>query len=151
MVCQTGAFRDALSIFFLNHMYHLFKKKKKKRGKRKLINSRFSKVMLLSLKLGAFDCALSPLFGTSKNYSPLFKKKKKRKILFKNKRLLCIKFSNQGHSALSHSSEYKSYQRWLEEFKLFTTELQSGKLKYRLSIIPTLGPLVGRSPRPTPR
>ena len=57
----------------------VFPKKKKKEGREKLIKSRFSKVMHLSLKLGAFGYALSPLSRTSKNNSPLFKKKKKKK------------------------------------------------------------------------
>ena len=58
-------------------MHHLFQKKEEKK-ERKLINSIFSKVMHLSLKLGAFDYALSPLSGTSKNHSPLFNKKGER-------------------------------------------------------------------------
>ena len=62
-----------------NHLHHLFKKK----GKRKLIKSRFSKVMQLSLKLGAFSYVLSPLSGTSKNHPPLFKKKRGKETLFK--------------------------------------------------------------------
>ena len=61
---------------------HLFFKKKEKR---KLIKSRFSKVMHLSLKLWAFGYVLCPLSGTSKNHPPLFKKKGKETIFKKIK------------------------------------------------------------------
>ena len=33
------------------------------------------------------------------------------------------RFSNQGHSDVPHSTKYKSHQKWLHKFKLFTTEL----------------------------
>ena len=63
----------------------VFKKKKitcitvfKKEKARKLIKSIFFKVMYSSLKLGAFDHALSPFFETSKNHSFLFKKGKEK-------------------------------------------------------------------------
>ena len=62
---QTGAFRHTLSI--------CFQKKKKKKKKTK---SRFSEVIHLFSKAGAFSYALSPLSGTNKNHSPLFQKKK---------------------------------------------------------------------------
>jgi len=93
MNCQTRAFKHALSIYFFKKSITcitIFKKEKA----RKLIKSRFFKVMHSSLKLGAFGHALSPLSGTSKNHSFLFKKKKKRKIILKNEGLLSIKFSN---------------------------------------------------------
>ena len=80
MDCQAGAFRHALSICLQkkkkNQLHHLFQKKG---GKRKLIKTRFSKVMHSSLKLEAFSYALSPLSRTNKKHSLLFKKNKKTK------------------------------------------------------------------------
>ena len=141
MDCQTGAFRHALSISFQKITYRTIFKKKKKWGKRKLIKLVFFKVMHSSLKLGAFGYALSPLSRTSKNHSIIFKKKK-RKILFENKGSSCIKFSNQGHLAMPHSGKYKSHQKWVDKFKLFTTRLHqvnsklvSSKVSTRLEAI----------------
>ena len=66
------------------HLHHLFQPKKK-REKRKLTKSRFSKDKHLFSKLGAFSYALSPLSRTSKIHSSLSKEKKKKKPFSKIK------------------------------------------------------------------
>ena len=90
MICQTGAFRRALSIYFQKKKKKkksptpfVSTKKKRKEKKGKLTKPRFSKVMHLFSKLEAFIYALSSFFGTSKNQSSLPKKKKKGENPFK--------------------------------------------------------------------
>ena len=56
----------------------------KKEKKRKLTKSKFSKVMHLFSKLGAFNFALSLFSGTSKINHPFSKKEKKKKERDKN-------------------------------------------------------------------
>ena len=72
----------------------VFNKKKKKKKKR------FSEVIHLFSKVGAFSYALSPLSGPSKNHSPLFQKKKKKmkrkETLSKNKWSFMHKVSKLG-------------------------------------------------------
>ena len=131
MDCQTGAFRHALSIIIV------FKKKKKKeKGKRKLIKSRFPKSCILLLNLRHLAMPY-PLFPEQVKITHSFSKKKETFFFSKNEGLSCIKLSNQGHLAMPHSSKCKSYQKWIDKFKLFTTRLHQVNSKLVSSKVST--------------